>query len=111
MKPKYDAAEPKSNVELNPAIKIKEPEYKKTEYSKSSLGKSMNYEFWARFIERGKNYVGLLQQFIRNSNAESSVLAVYDVSRRHTAAKLAEEERIKENAMPHLAAYRPENPP
>ena len=114
METKYDAAGPKNSRELNPDIKIKELDYKKAEYAKLSLGKAMNYEFWARCIERGKNYVGLLQQFIRNPDAESSFLAVCDesdVSRGHSASRLAEEERIKENTRLHLSVYRPENPP
>ena len=111
METEYEAAGPKNIGEPNPAGKIKELTYKKSEYAKSGLRKVMDYEFWARCIERGKNYVGLLQQFIRNPDAESSFLAVYDVSRKHSAARLAEEERIKENARPHLAVYRPGNPP
>ena len=111
MEPKYDAAAPNNTGKSNSANNVKVSDYKKSEYAKSGLRKVMDYEFWARCIERGGNYVGLLQQFIRNPDAESSFLAVYDVSRRHSASRLAEEERIKENTRLHLSVYRPENPP
>ncbi len=102
MEPKYDAAAPNDSGKSNSANNFKLPDYKKSEYARTSMKKVMDYKFWTRFIERGKSYVGLLQQLIRNPDAESS-LAVYDVngaSGSDSASRLAEENGIKKTNDP-----------